>query len=103
MGEYASNIFFGNFFLIRFILLTNATRLLVKANKVVLNALVTLQNDYLDSKATKVIPEQIKISYFVLKAIKNIFLRYSRLRRMVKVVSSAERYTMDAKKTKVME
>ena len=31
--------------------MTSATRLLVKANKVVLNALVTLQNDYLDSKA----------------------------------------------------
>ena len=38
-----------------------------------------------------------------MKAIKNIFLRYSRLRRMVKVVSSAERYEMDVKKTKVIE
>lgn len=58
----------------RFVLLTNASRLLGKAYTAVLNTLVNLQNDYLDSKA-----------------IKNIFLRYSRLRRMVKIVCSAER------------
>ena len=69
--------------------MTNATRLLSKANTVVLNTLVTLQNDYLDSKAIE--NTKFKFKFKFLKAIKNIFLRYSRLRRMVKVVKSAER------------
>ena len=54
--------------------MTNATRLLVKANKVVLNALVTLQNDYLDSKATKDVSKQIKISSFGFEGDKEYFL-----------------------------
>ena len=57
---------------IRFILLTNATRLLSKANTVVLNTLVTLQNDYLDSKAIK----NVKINQFS----KFNFLFWRRLR-----------------------
>ena len=43
--------------------MTNATRLLSKANTIVLNTLVTLQNDYLDSKAIKNVKMKIQISF----------------------------------------
>ena len=77
---------------LRFILLTSAIRLLGKANVTVLNTLATLQDDYIDSKAIQNI-SQIKNStqMFASKVIKNIFSRYSRLKRMSKVVHSAER------------
>ena len=78
---------------LRFILLTSAIRLLGKANVTVLNTLATLQDDYIDSKAIQNI-SQIKNStqMFASKVIKNIFSRYSRLKRMSKVVHSAERW-----------
>ena len=44
--------FVSNERMLRFVLLTNASRLLGKAYTAVLNTLVTLQNDYLDSKAS---------------------------------------------------